>query len=170
MDGALRLLSSRFKIQSVTHRGGSMAMLSSRDGGHVLRFLLLALDDVSGVLAIKISQTTAEFSASEAPPDRHQLTELPEFPASTPTFYVHDKDSKMAVQTATTFAGCGEASAFYRQELRGAGWAPSPPDEDPRRAMHLYHKGPHIACVMVLPDTESNGSTITLLHKTLQVK
>ena len=61
--------------------------------------LLLALDDMSGVLAIKISQTTAEFSASEAPPDRHQLTELPEFPASTPTFYVHDKDSKMAVQT-----------------------------------------------------------------------
>ena len=64
----------------------------------------------------------------------------------------------------------GAIREFYDSSLRGSGWEPAPPVPAADAGLAIFQKGQQICCVFIDTSDGTGNSTITVLHKLLQIK
>ncbi len=156
-----------FKDADFKFRGGRMAFCLTNDGSTVLRMIILKVSDSSQTLLIKVEQTARDYEASKAPPDKHLIREVPEFPGSKPSFYAKNKDTEFQIAASTAPAAPADIAAFYANTLSAQGW------ENPLQdsaSLQFFVKGSAVCMVMASRQERTGSSSITLLHKTHGVK
>ena len=166
-DALVAKLSRLFANASFSFKGGTMAFGLLTEGHLAVRFLVIQLTNESQTLVVKIEQSADDYEKSLKPPEKHLLSQIPEFPGSKPQFYARNKDSDMQLASSSTASTAADVNTFYESLLPAAGW------EKPltnTSSLQLYMKGSAVCMVLCSQPDRTGTSTITLLHKTHGVK
>jgi hypothetical protein len=151
---------------TVEFRNGSLARVSQITNQQALQLVLLELENGRRTLVFRMEQTAQEYEQSRQPPAAHPIAELPEYPGSSPLFFVANSDTDLKLLVTEAAALPPDIQRFYRDALTGAGWSPVLPaarNSTPSRLV-MYQRGPELCGVFVEPDGHTRGR-ITLLHK-----
>ena len=173
-------LNRAFQTDAVAYMGGTMAFLTVRTESQVIRMVVIYLVKHRKTVIFKLEQTEEEFRSSKKPPDRHLLTAVSEYPQSTPTFYLKDEETGMAMAVSKSRSSPGTIQAFFKVQFAQLDWKGLYPlqAKDPTRTsehtpptrLAIYQKGPDL-CYVYAAHTKTPGETrITLLHKRLSMK
>lgn len=174
IEETLKRLRGAFPGSAFAFKGGSMATGEVRAHGHYLKLILMQLSDVGQTVVLNFDQTERAHRATQEAPVRHRMEAVAPFPGSQATFYAHNEDTNVALETSTTRASADEVQAFYREELIGAGWQstlgkPLPLPQG-HQAMQTYLKDGKLCLIHVMRSPAFGESRITVLHKRHDVR
>jgi len=165
----LQFLKRAFPSGRFEHKGGNMATGHVQAHGHVLKLILVQPSGVGQTVVMNFEQTEREHKATQRAPAMHRMKNISPFPGSQPTFYAHNEDTDVALETSTTPSDAREVQEFYHGELTRTGWhpalgpnAPLPHGQD---GMTTYVKGGRLCVVHVMRAANANESRIMVLHK-----
>jgi hypothetical protein len=146
---------------------GTDALYTITGTDRVTRLLLLRPGGGEQTLAMVIEQSADAFrrSRDSGGGNPSRALPLPVYPGSTPGFQAENADTGLAFGTFAAAAAPEQVTAFYHAALAAAGWQPIFPDAEPSGA-RLYLR-PNALC-FVLATPTSDGSHISLLHKSLK--
>ncbi len=158
---------------SFFYGGSLMGYAIIKGDGMVTRILLVTMQDIEKCVAFGIQQTEADYMISIKPPHKHLLKHVPAFPGSTPTFFMHAEETNTRIAISTVNTEPEIVRKFYDGTLKDKGWISPFPTSDRTEvipATIIRLKGDDVCCISVEDSGGQNGSTITILYKTLQVK
>lgn len=143
--------------------GSDMALAVVSAEKRVIRILLFPLPRGDECLAFILDQSENDARASDAPPARHMIEEIPAYPGSVPVSYMLNEDTRSAIEVSSTRADPASVQNYYETSLSGAGWTPVLP---PCGSGAIYLRGREICLVMARCRPDCPGeTTITVLQK-----
>ncbi len=172
IGAVFRDLRRTFDPATLSYAGGDMGFATFDSDGRQVRLVVIHLPEHAQTLVFKLAMTASSALETRRPPDRHRLTELPEYPGSVPLFFARDSRGGLGMATSTVRAHPELVQNYYRNQLTPSGWTRLAPHEQenpsPRSAasLALYEKGRHVCIVYVEPSATNPGEArLTLLHK-----
>ncbi len=133
-----------------------------------LRLVLLQLPQASRLLAIAIEQPNTEYNKSQKSPTKHQLTQIPAYPGSTPTFYAESSQTKLRIAMSSSSENIEAIHSFYHSRLQADGWQPYLSDSlGSIPQMTIYQRGSELCYILATPS--KSCQTISLLYKQLSI-
>ncbi|MDD4872564.1 MAG: hypothetical protein PHR77_18595 [Kiritimatiellae bacterium] len=160
-------LSHIFNTKNIIYSGGTMAFITARTEGFIMRLTVIKLGNNIQTLVFKIQQSEGDFRASAKPPKQHMIKDIPSFPGSEPTFYAADDKSNAGLAVSQTTSDPASVRSFFTSQLASSGWTPAMPGYSAQNgpSMLVFNKEHEICCVMVDPSETAGKNRITLLHK-----
>jgi hypothetical protein len=166
----IRALGQRASVS----RAGSMVLVTIREHGRVIRFLVLRVSSRVETLVFKLDQTASQFESSREPPAEHLVKAVPSYPGSTPEFFVEDTRRGTGLAVATAPVSPHAVHAHFARELPAAGWRPllpvSPADPETDPPMTIFQRDQDLCSVLVTAADAPGSARITVLHKRQSVK
>lgn len=146
---------------------GSMAKGTSSSGGKSYNYIITSFKGSSQTLVFLVEQTAIEAERSSSPPKEHMLKNIPSYPASTPEFFMKNKDTAAEISVASTTDPAHDVYSFYHLSLRAQGWISALPEKDlsKTQSLRFYIKGSSMCCLMANSSGTDETTSITLLHK-----
>lgn len=133
--------------------------------GWLIRYLVQPLPN-SGYWIVKFRQPLRRAGKPGEAPKKHQLTDLPTLPQSTPTFYSHDAGNKVSVEISEWAGNPVSALEILSKRVISDGWTPSPANTG---GFRVFIRGKKVAFLGA--HRGKDGRTrILRLHKPLGVK
>jgi len=162
----------RFLIQTYRAMGGSI--LAGRGanlgwgvalvGNRMVRWLIFEAGIRGECVALRMTQSLAEFRASAARPARSLLDGVPDAPGAEPRFFAADDDAAAAVEVSEVRLPPAETVERIESRLLGDGWIPARPT-DGETATVLFRRGRELCAVSAVPS--DGGSVVTRMRKVL---
>jgi hypothetical protein len=156
-----------FNTKNVIYSGGSMAFITAKAEGYILRLVVIRPGNNTQTLVFKIQQSEADYQASSKPAVQHVIRDIPSFPGSEPVFNAVDEKSNAGLDISQTSADASSIRNFFISQLTSSGWSPALPGYSTQGgpSMLVFNKGRGICCVMVDSSEAGGKNRITLLHK-----
>jgi hypothetical protein len=170
MTEVVRELSRLFNINNFNLSDGTMAMASIEADDRVSKLLALNLGKEGQTLVLKFEQSARDAKVSMESPMQHLMKAVPGYPGSRSVFYAKDDNTEMSMEMSSAQENESTIRDFYDSSLKGSGWEPALPVRTENAGLAVFRKGQEICCVFVDAADSSGNSTITVLHKLLQIK
>ena len=165
-----RILNLKQTSSATAAFGPSTEVYTVADGKIVSRLVLIRMPRKNRLLAIVIRQSEADYKKSLQPPAGTEIEGIPQFPGSTPHFFMENRETGLQLAISKTSAPADAVAGFYGSALSAAGWQPYLAEKGrgsiPRLA--VYQRADHICFVVASASPGNRDITISVLHKTLK--
>ncbi len=106
--------------------GENVAWALAVENGRVHRYLVQPRPEADEWWVLHVDQRQRDAGRPGQKPRKHQLTDVPAFPNSSPTFYTRDEDNLLAVEISRTPVPPEAVLEQLSGTLRAEGWVASP--------------------------------------------
>lgn len=165
---AMRMLAETYRAAGgsvLSSHGSEIGWGIAVAGDRVVRWLVFGAGRRGECIAVRITQSRADFLASGRRPERSLLDRVPALPGSSPRLFVADDEARAAIEVSDARMPPAAALARMESQLIGDGWVPTVPVEPGAGLPLLYRKGREVCIVSAGPGPE--GTSVTRLHKVL---
>lgn len=161
----LRQAYAACKILTPLRLNENMGFARMREGDQIITLLALAPNSTQQTLLFVLTQAQDDFEKSCRPPTNAQLrTPLP-YPGSRAQTCLTSMESRMQLEIYSAPAAPEAVHQYYENVLRAQTWT-----RLNSTGLVIYQKGPELCAVLALPSANGTASTITVLHKRLQME
>lgn len=161
-------LARAFAVTGYHYAGGTMGYGSVSANGQTRTLVAIQMGDPLRTIVFHTEQSDADRRRSASPPTGPLLTDIPEFPGSTPVFSASDENAGMSMAISRTQTGEAEVRQTLDMALAGEGWRsafPSAGATAPAPRLRVYLKQQQVCCVLVDASERQGETRITILHK-----
>lgn len=168
IDDVAGELTRAFGMTGYHYAGGTMGYGSVSANGQTRTLVAIQLGEPLRTIVFHTEQSDEESRRSASPPTGPLLTDIPEFPGSTPVFSARDENAGMGMAISRTQTGEAEVRQALDMALAGEGWKsafPTAGGTAPNSSLKVYLKQQQVCCVLVDASERQGETRITILHK-----
>jgi hypothetical protein len=148
-------------------RNETLGWARMREGDAIVTLLALAPNAPEQTVLFVLTQAKDDFEKSRLPPAAPSMRDPPPYPGSHVQTHLTSAESKTQMEIYTAPAMPEAVQAYYENNLRGRAWTRLDPAS---ASLAIYRKGSALCAVLALPSGAGAESTITVLHKRLNME
>ncbi|MCC5847678.1 MAG: hypothetical protein JJU29_06240 [Verrucomicrobia bacterium] len=146
--------------------GENVAWGLAVENGRVHRYLVQPRPEADEWWVLHVDQRQRDAGRPGRKPQKHQLTDIPAFPNSTPTFYTRDEDNLLAVEVSRTPVPPDAVLDQLSGSLQADGWVASPTNTG---GMRMFIQRDQMA-VLSAKSGKDGYTSVVRMHKPLGVE
>ena len=154
----------------IIYRDGSTAWGIISIHKHIVRLLVVNLDDRPFPTVFRIRQSEAAYKKSKKKNTTARITKIPIYPGSQLSHSSEDELTKMQLEVSKTSAAPKQVRQFFSTALKKEGWSPALPvltSPDNPLGTLIYTKRGRVCLISARASDTPGESVITLVHKKL---